>query len=103
MYNDGECFEHNIQWRTSEIGEECPACKAEAERDTATQEAETRRENLETMIQRLLKTEAERDALKEAVDFYAKRYHDEHHQSDKYTNCQSEVCIAARNLKAGEK
>jgi hypothetical protein len=33
--------------------------------------------------------------LKDAVRFYAKRYHDEHHMSDSFENCSSEVCQAA--------
>lgn len=33
--------------------------------------------------------------LKRAIEFYAKRYHDENHQSDSFRNCASEVCQSA--------
>jgi hypothetical protein len=50
----------------------------------------------------LARLEQERDELREAVAFYAKRYHDEHHQSDSYLNCMAETCQAAAALKAGQ-
>lgn len=32
-YNDANCDVHNIVWSSKDIGEGCPVCKAEAERD----------------------------------------------------------------------
>ena len=31
--NDADCQKHDIQWSSKEIGTDCPACRAEAERD----------------------------------------------------------------------
>jgi hypothetical protein len=50
-------------------------------------------------LERLGRIEQERDALKDAVAFYAKRYHDENHISDTYLNCVAETCLAAAALK----
>lgn len=37
--------------------------------------------------------------LKETVDVYAKRYHDEHHQSETYSICSIEMCQIASAIK----
>lgn len=39
-YNDAECLVHNIQWESSQIGAECPACKAEEDKRLAAKDAE---------------------------------------------------------------
>lgn len=46
-YFDAGCEKHDISWQSKEIGDECPACKAEAE---------------------LAALQTERDALKTALD-----------------------------------
>lgn len=55
-------------------------------------------EAVEHQAARIRELQMKESEFLSAVDFYAKRYHDEHHMGDTYQNCIAESCEAASAL-----